>query len=228
MNAKLLTPCLLIIGMCSFSGSAQNQQLSIEQQILQISSADQAQTLFNNSKSAADQITIIELLPGVINRFKVNPASSMPTWLNNVLTQALNSTNADVANAAISQVGSLQAGSLADNLIAMYGKAGNSIGRVKVIRALGDMASSKAIPLLKSIIDSYVLCLETDEAVISARKMCAAGLVSDISAYCSNLDSRIKNGEFVDPKTMPLTSPEVSLMIAKGSLQVIANGSCGQ
>jgi hypothetical protein len=214
--------------MCAFSGSAQTQQVSIEQQLLQISSADQTQTVFNSSKSPADQKTIIELLPGVVKRFKVNPALSMPIWLNNVLTQALNSSNADVSNAAISQIGTLQIISLADNLIAIYSKAGNSIARVQIIRSLGDMASSKGIPFLKSIIDSYVLCPETDEAVISARKMCAVTLVSDISAYCNNLDSRIKNGEFIAPKTRPLASPEESLMIAKGSLQVIANGSCGQ
>jgi len=227
LNAKVLTTCLLISGFCGFSGIAQTQQVVVEQQILQISSADQTQTIFNNS-SSADQITIIGLLPGVVNRFKVNPATALPGWLNNVITQGLNSSNSDVAKATISQIGSLQMVFLADNLVSKYSNAGNSDTRVRVIRALGDIASSKGISLLKSIIDSNVLCPETDEAIVSARKMCAVGLISDISAYCSTLNSRIQGGEFNAPKTMPLTSPDVSLMNARGVLQIIANGSCGQ
>jgi hypothetical protein len=224
-KGKILATIFLIIEMFNFPASAQQQP--IDQQVLQISAANQTQAIFNNS-SPADQITIIGLLPGVIKRFKVNPVTTLPGWLNTVVTQGLNSSNADVAKATISQIGNLQMVSLADNLISIYSNSGNSDVRVRVIRSLGDMASSKAISLLKSIIDTYVLCPETDEAIISARKMCAASLASDISAYCSNLDSRINSGEFISPKTMPLASPDESLMNAKGTLQVIANGSCGQ
>jgi hypothetical protein len=110
----------------------------------------------------------------------------------------------------------------------MYSKTSNSDIRVRVVRALGDMASSQGVSLLKSIIDSYALCPETDEAIMSARKMCATALINDISGYCSNLNSQIQSGAFNTPKTAPLTSPDVSLMNAKGSLQAIANGSCGQ
>lgn len=173
-------------------------------------------------------MTILSLLPGVVSRFKVNPAQSMPTWLNNVLIQGLGSSNSDVVNATINQIGYLRAVSLADNLVAKYGSAQNSTMRIQIIRALGDMASNIGVALLKSIIDTYALCPETDEAIISARKMCATALVSDISAYASNLDARITRGEFVSSKTMSLAAPDESLMIAKGSLQAIVNGSCAQ
>jgi hypothetical protein len=224
LGAKLAVGWLVVAGICSMSAQAQT---SIEQQVVNITTADQTQTIFNSATNPADQITVLELLPGVVNRFQVSPATSMPTWLNNILTQGMNSSNSDVVNAAISQAGSLHAVSLATNLTSIFSKSGNSFTRVRVVRALGDMASSNAIPFLKSIIDAYVLCPETDEAVISARKLCAAALVSDISAYCSNLNSRIVSGEFNVPNTKTLASPEESLMIAKGSLQAIVNGTCG-
>lgn len=224
-KAKVLAACLLITGMLAFSASA--QQVPVEQQILQISSASQMQSIFNSSNSA-DQITIIGLLPGVISRFNVNPATALPSWLNIVATQGLNSSNADVAKAAISQIGNLRMVSLAGNLISMYSKTNDSDIRVRVVRALGDMGSNQGVSLLKSIIDSYVPCPETDEAIISARKICATGLVSDISGYCSNLNSQIQNGAFNAPKSMPLTSPDISLMNAKAMLQAIVNGTCGQ
>jgi hypothetical protein len=224
-NAKLLSACLVVGGFLTFSASA--QQVPVEQQILQISSASQMQSIFNSS-SPADQVTIIGLLPGVINRFKVNPVTALPSWLKTVMTQGLSSTDANVAKTTISQVGNLQMVSLAGNLISMYSKTNDSDIRVRVVRALGDMASSSGLSLLKTIIDSYVVCPETDEAIMSARKMCATSLTTDISGYCSNLNSQIQSGVFNSPSTKPLTSPDVSLMVAKGALQAIANGACGQ
>ena len=104
LNVKVLITGLLISDMCAFSGKAQTSQVPIEQQILQITSAAQTQTIFN-SASPADQITIIGLLPGVVNRFKVNLSTALPIWLNNIATQGINSSNSDVAKATISQIG---------------------------------------------------------------------------------------------------------------------------
>lgn len=217
----------VIVGML-FCCTSVFASTSVEQQITQISSADAIQTIYASSSNSASRITILGYLPGVISRFKVNPSQSAPAWLNTMLSQSLNSSNSAEVIAAINQIGTLNVTSLSTNLIGMYGKSNNININVNLIKALGDMGNQSAMSLLQSIIDAQVVSPVTDQAIISARKLCASTLIPDISAYCTNLNSQIQNGAFSDTINRPLMDPDVALMDAKGLLQILMNGACGQ
>jgi hypothetical protein len=236
---SLISACVAFIGL-SVSltfGQTTTSSSVVRSDVFAATTSDQFLAAYNNSKNKTDKIAALSALPRAVKLFNVNVQTAAPAWLSAILNDALNSTDPDVVQKAVEQVGNSGLFSFADALIYLYGQGNPApqdlpsiVLHTKIIRSLGNLGTPSTITLLGSIIDAHLVRPETDEAFGAIGRLCATSLIPNINNYIQDLQTKLNNNTFVmnDPTKKPLVPPEGSLSIALSAVQMLGSGNCGK